>query len=497
MRLVLAIDIGTSSTRAALVDASLIVHSLAARTYPLHTPQPGWAEQDAEEIARAVDDAVRECVASMPQAERPRGVASTPRCTASSCWTTRRSPHSPLDVGGHAGGAASGAARRRQTLAHDLYSATGCPVHAVYHPAKIRWLKEERPELLRRAKAFATIKGYILQRLVGRRIDDLGMASTIGLLDTQNLRVASHRLWRRRVSTIPISCRTLSLRKRRRRAFGGGGPLLGHQARPGGSRRDRRSFCQHRRRVRRPGRHGDHRRHQQRRADDRRRSPAGRSRAHLVLLPGRLPPGSSAGRSTAGGAPRLGCSTRFRHQGRRSVSRPLGPDGRKRPRRPEGLIFAPYLAGERNPGWQGEARGYMAGIGLHHRAEHFVRAAMEGIAYQIAWVYESVAETAGEPARSASPAALSTPPFGRKSSPTCWDGSWRCPSTTRDRFWAPPPSALPRSTRGSIGESWPARSPSRRASPPIPGATAATGKSWPSTKSFTRRSAPALARSLA
>ena len=67
MRLVLAIDIGTSSTRAALVDASLIVHSLAARTYPLHTPQPGWAEQDAEEIARAVDDAVRECVASMPQ----------------------------------------------------------------------------------------------------------------------------------------------------------------------------------------------------------------------------------------------------------------------------------------------------------------------------------------------------------------------------------------------------------------------------------------------
>ena len=84
MRLILAIDIGTSSTRAALVDPSLVVHSLASSSYPLETPHPGWAEQDLDRLMRALDQAVRECVASMPRDGEIRESASTRPCTASS-----------------------------------------------------------------------------------------------------------------------------------------------------------------------------------------------------------------------------------------------------------------------------------------------------------------------------------------------------------------------------------------------------------------------------
>lgn len=46
----------------------------------------------------------------------------------------------------------------------------------------------------------------------------------------------------------------------------------------------------------------------------------------------------------------------------------------------EGLLFLPYLQGERTPIWDTEARGHFAGLGLHHGRGHLWRALLEGIA---------------------------------------------------------------------------------------------------------------------
>ena len=73
------------------------------------------------------------------------------------------------------------------TFAHNLYQATGCPVHPVYLPAKLRWLREERPGIYAEARAFVSIKGYVLERLTGERVEDLGLASSSGLLDVHSL----------------------------------------------------------------------------------------------------------------------------------------------------------------------------------------------------------------------------------------------------------------------------------------------------------------------
>lgn len=54
----------------------------------------------------------------------------------------------------------------------------------------------------------------------------------------------------------------------------------------------------------------------------------------------------------------------------------------------DGLIFLPYLTGERSPDWNSEARGLMYGLGLSHGRKHIIRAAMEGIMYRIFSVYE-------------------------------------------------------------------------------------------------------------
>jgi gluconokinase len=49
----------------------------------------------------------------------------------------------------------------------------------------------------------------------------------------------------------------------------------------------------------------------------------------------------------------------------------------------EGLIFHPYLAGERAPLWNANLRGSFFGLGMHHRKEHMIRAALEGVIYNL------------------------------------------------------------------------------------------------------------------
>jgi len=54
----------------------------------------------------------------------------------------------------------------------------------------------------------------------------------------------------------------------------------------------------------------------------------------------------------------------------------------------QGLIFLPYLAGERNPDWNARATGVMWGLTYAHTRKHLVRAAMEGILFRLFSVYE-------------------------------------------------------------------------------------------------------------
>ena len=49
----------------------------------------------------------------------------------------------------------------------------------------------------------------------------------------------------------------------------------------------------------------------------------------------------------------------------------------------DGLIFLPYLLGERAPIWNANARGLYFGINIKHEQKHFVRATIEGILYEI------------------------------------------------------------------------------------------------------------------
>jgi gluconokinase len=60
-----------------------------------------------------------------------------------------------------------------------------------------------------------------------------------------------------------------------------------------------------------------------------------------------------------------------------------------------GLVCLPYLLGERAPVWDGHARGVFIGVQPQHTAMHFMRAAMEGIAFGLLSIANALRETAG------------------------------------------------------------------------------------------------------
>ena len=99
--LILGIDIGTASTKAIAFNAEGVEVAAASRPYPLLTPQPGWVEQDADEVWRALLDVLREIVAKTGTVgDRPEqqktavaGLLTEPRpATASSRWRWLRRP---------------------------------------------------------------------------------------------------------------------------------------------------------------------------------------------------------------------------------------------------------------------------------------------------------------------------------------------------------------------------------------------------------------------
>jgi gluconokinase len=75
------------------------------------------------------------------------------------------------------------AERLRERLdADDVWRRTGCPLHASYWPAKLRWLREERPDLWRRQVRWLSFGDLLFWRLFGRLGTSLSMASGTGLL---------------------------------------------------------------------------------------------------------------------------------------------------------------------------------------------------------------------------------------------------------------------------------------------------------------------------
>jgi glycerol kinase len=189
---VLAIDQGTTSTRAILFDASGRARSTAQVELTQFHPRPGWVEHDPEEIWRSVVSTCREVAAAADGPIAAIGITNQRETTLlwdrstgrpvhnAIVWQDRRTTQ--LCEGWRASGLADTVAQR-----------TGLVIDPYFSASKIRWLLDTVPGLAGRARAgkvaFGTIDSFLLWRLSGgrRHATDVTNASRTMLFDIGRL----------------------------------------------------------------------------------------------------------------------------------------------------------------------------------------------------------------------------------------------------------------------------------------------------------------------
>jgi glycerol kinase len=185
--LLLAIDQGTSSTKALVVDSSGAVIARAQAPVSVATPEPGWVEQDAEEIwgsvrravSEALDAATAKRVVSVGLStqrescvvwDRGSGEALTPVLS----WQDQRTESICASL-------------RKRGCGPPIRRRSGLPLDPMFSAAKARWLLDRLPQGQARAKAgevcIGTIDAFLLSRFGGEAVIEAGNASRTQLFD--------------------------------------------------------------------------------------------------------------------------------------------------------------------------------------------------------------------------------------------------------------------------------------------------------------------------
>ncbi|MEU6731583.1 FGGY family carbohydrate kinase, partial [Nonomuraea wenchangensis] len=185
--LVLAIDQGTSSTKALLVDGTGRVVSRASAPLAETQPRPGWVEQDPEELWQSVRQAVAGCV-TPEQGARVAGVGISTQRESLVLWDRRTGePLGPL---------LSWQDQRTAARCHELAdqaelvrSVSGLPLDPMFSALKARWLLDTHDPDRRRSRAgelcLGTVDSWLLSRFGGEHVIEVGNASRTQLLDVQ------------------------------------------------------------------------------------------------------------------------------------------------------------------------------------------------------------------------------------------------------------------------------------------------------------------------
>jgi xylulokinase len=167
--LLLGIDVGTSSVKAVLLDLRGNLRAACQAEYPLHHIRPAWVEQDPEDWWRATCQAIREALAKVPHGpERVLGLAVSSQAPTLLPLDRSGRPLRPAMIWMDRR-AESEAARLTELMgAAEIHRITGNRPDAFYVAARLLWLRNHEPEILKRTWKFVQVNGYINYRLTGR-----------------------------------------------------------------------------------------------------------------------------------------------------------------------------------------------------------------------------------------------------------------------------------------------------------------------------------------
>jgi xylulokinase len=391
MAYLIGMDVGTTGAKALLIDETGAVRASATSEYPMYTPRPQWAEQDPEDWWRGAIKAVRQVLAeSGVKGAEVKAIGLTGQM------------HGMVMLD------ADGQVLRRCIMWNDQRTAAQCewimntigrerfldltlnPALPGFTAPKIIWTREHEPEVYAQAAHVLLPKDYLRLKLTGVYATEVSDASGTVLLDVSQRRWSSTVLselgipesWMPDVVESPTITGHITREAAELTGLKEGTPVVGgagDQAASGvgtgivepglvsvtmGTSGVVFAYT-----------------------EEPSRDPEGRLHTFCHAVPDKwhvMGVTLSAGGSFRWFRDALGLSER-------NIARLTGVDtyeiltaeAAQAPAGCEGLLFLPYLTGERTPYPDPNARGSFMGLTLRHDKRHMVRAVLEGVAYSL------------------------------------------------------------------------------------------------------------------
>jgi xylulokinase len=375
------IDVGTSSVKALAIDPDGTVVARSEAEVPLSTPRPGWSEQNPDDWWRATEHVLSELESL---AGPPDGIGLSGQMHGLVALDDANQPLRPAILWNDQRTAAECAEIEERIGLDRLIELTGNRALPGFTAPKLLWMRRQEPELYDRIARIALPKDYVRLRLCGEHATDVSDASGMLLLDVAARRWSEEvldaleldRTWLPLVLESPIVSGTTP--RGVPVAAGGGdqasgavgvgvagpGPLSVVLGTSGVVFAALAAFA----------------------AD-----PQARVHAFCHAVPGAWHAMgvmlSAAGSlrwlrdTVAPGVP---------YDLLTAAAAEWAPGV-------EGLLFAPYLAGERTPHPDPDARGAFTGLSVRHDRGALVRAVLEGVAYGLRDSLDLVRELGGVP----------------------------------------------------------------------------------------------------
>jgi xylulokinase len=178
--MIVGIDVGTTAVKAIGIDPDGAVLERREESYALSTPQPGWAEQDPDDWVRATEAALSSLDAD--------AVGFSGQMHGLVALDEHDVPLRPAILWNDQRTAAECAEIERRLGLDRLIALTGNRALTGFTAPKLLWLRTHEPDVYSRIRSILLPKDYVRLKLFGRRAIDVADASGTLLFDVANRR---------------------------------------------------------------------------------------------------------------------------------------------------------------------------------------------------------------------------------------------------------------------------------------------------------------------
>lgn len=385
----LGIDVGTTGSKALLIDVTGQVKASAVTDYPMMTPQPLWAEQNPADWWQATATSIRRVLASgVARPEEIAGVGLTGQMHGLVMLDEHGQVLRPCIMWNDQRTAAQCAAITERVGRSRLLELTGNPVLPGFTAPKIVWVREHEPDVYARTAHIMLPKDYVRYCLTGEFFSEVSDASGTSLFDVGRRAWSSEMLaaldiphrWLPEVTESPVVSARVNSYAAQETGLAAGTPVVG-----GGGDQAAQAV-------------GTGIVHEGivsvtlgtsgvvfAASDSYRVEPEGKLHAFCHAVPGKwhlMGVMLSAAGSFRWYRDTLGDIEKDKAQAMGADAYDLLTEAAAAvPAGCEGLIFLPYLTGERTPHPDSNARGVFFGLTLRHGKPHLTRAVLEGVSF--------------------------------------------------------------------------------------------------------------------